>query len=269
MNQPIAPRAITATEPLVLRDDSVGVTTLTLNRPKQYNALSSAVLTELQNNLDAIARDPTVRAVVIAGAGSAFCAGHDLKEMRSQYELGATQALFDQCSGVMKSIVALPQPVIAKVHGLATAAGCQLVAQCDLAIASDNAAFATSGINVGLFCSTPSVALSRNLARKDAMEMLLTGEFIDAKTAKQYGLVNRVVAPEKLDEELAKMIQAIIAKPASILALGKKMFYEQLEMGMSDAYTYASGVMACNFMMPEAAEGVDAFMQKRRPKWDL
>ena len=269
MNQPIAHHAIIATEALVLREDSRGVSTLTLNRPKQYNALSSAVLTELQKNLDAIAQDQTVRAVVIAGAGSAFCAGHDLKEMRSQYELGATQALFDQCSSVMKSIVALPQPVIAKVHGLATAAGCQLVAQCDLAIASSNATFATSGINVGLFCSTPSVALSRNLARKNAMEMLLTGEFIDAKTAKEYGLINRVVAPEKLDDELNKMIQAIITKPASVLALGKKMFYEQLEMGMSDAYTYTSGVMACNFMMPEAAEGVDAFMQKRSPKWKL
>ena len=269
MNQPIAPQAITTTEFLVLREESQGVTTLTLNRPKQYNALSSAVLRELQRNLDAVAQDASVRVVVIAGAGSVFCAGHDLKEMRNQYELGVTQALFDQCSGVMKSIVALPQPVIAKVHGLATAAGCQLVAQCDLAIASSNATFATSGINVGLFCSTPSVALSRNLARKDAMEMLLTGEFIDAKTAKEYGLVNRVVAPEKLDEELTKMIQSIIAKPASVLALGKKMFYEQLEMGMCDAYTYASGVMACNFMMPEAAEGVDAFMQKRPPKWDL
>jgi enoyl-CoA hydratase/carnithine racemase len=269
MNQPIASQAITSAEPLVLRSDSQGVTTLSLNRPKQYNALSSAVLTELQKNLDAIAQDSTVRVVVLAGAGSVFCAGHDLKEMRSQYELGATKALFDQCSGVMKSIVALPQPVIAKVHGLATAAGCQLVAQCDLAIASSNATFATSGINVGLFCSTPSVALSRNLGRKNALEMLLTGEFIDAKTAKEYGLVNRVVAPEKLDDELGKMIQPIIAKPASVLALGKKMFYEQLEMGMSDAYTHASGVMACNFMMPEAAEGVDAFMQKRPPKWDL
>lgn len=269
MNQPTAHAAIAAADPLVSRQDSGGVATLTLNRPKQYNALSSAVLTALQEILDAIATDKSVRAIVIAGAGSAFCAGHDLKEMRANYDLGATQALFDQCSGVMKSIVALPHPVIAKVHGLATAAGCQLVAQCDLAIASTNATFATSGINVGLFCSTPSVALSRNLARKDAMEMLLTGAFIDAKTAREYGLVNRVVAPEKLDEELAKMIQAIITKPASVLALGKKMFYEQLEMGMSDAYTYASGVMACNFMMPEAAQGIDAFVQKRPPKWTV
>ena len=269
MNQPIAPNNVAASEPLILWDDRNGVTTLTLNRPRHYNALSNAVLTALQNNLDAISRDPAVRVVVIAGAGSAFCAGHDLKEMRSQYNEASTRALFDQCSRVMRSIAALPQPVIARVHGLATAAGCQLVAQCDLAIASSKATFATSGINVGLFCSTPSVALSRNVARKEAMEMLLTGEFIDAKTAKEYGLVNRVVAPERLDHELAKMIQVIIAKPASILALGKKMFYEQLEMGMSDAYTYASGIMARNFMMPEAAEGVDAFMQKRPTQWKL
>ncbi len=269
MNQPLPPDAVIARESFVLRQDSSGVTTLTLNRPKQYNALSSAVLAALQKNLDEIAQDSTVRVVVIAGSGTVFCAGHDLKEMRSQYELGATKALFDQCSGVMQTLVALPQPVIAKVHGLATAAGCQLVAQCDLAIASSKATFATSGINVGLFCSTPSVPLSRNLARKEAMAMLLTGEFIDAKTAQENGLVNRVVAPENLDDELAKMIQPIIAKPASVLALGKKMFYEQIEMGMSEAYRHASGVMACNFMMPEAAEGVDAFMQKRPPKWEL
>ena len=269
MNQPIIPTAVAASEPLVLWDDSHGVTTLTLNRPRQFNALSSTVLTALQNNLDAIAHDPSVRVVVIAGAGSAFCAGHDLKEMRSQYDAASTQALFDQCSRVMQSIVALPQPVIARVHGIATAAGCQLVAQCDLAIASSNATFATSGINVGLFCSTPSVPLSRNMARKEAMEMLLTGKFIDARAAKERGLVNRVVAAKLLDEELDKMIQALIAKPASVLALGKKMFYRQLEMGLSDAYTYASGIMACNFMMSEAAEGVDAFMQKRPPKWDV
>jgi enoyl-CoA hydratase/carnithine racemase len=266
MNQPTAPAEITA-EPLVLRQDNDGVATLTLNRPRKYNALSSAVLTVLQEKLDAIAQDQTVRVVVIAGAGSAFCAGHDLKEMRANYEPGSTQALFDQCSTMMKTLTAMPQPVIARVHGIATAAGCQLVAQCDLAIASDNATFATSGINVGLFCATPSVPLSRNLLRKPAMEMLLTGDFIDANTAKEYGLVNRVAPLEKLDEVLAEMIQTIIAKPASVLALGKKMFYEQLEMGMSDAYAHASGIMACNFMMPEAAEGVDAFMQKRPPKW--
>ena len=267
MNQPIAHAAVAASEPLLLRQDQDGIATLTLNRPKQFNALSSAVLTALQERLDAIAKDDTVRVVVIAGAGSAFCAGHDLKEMRANYELGATRTLFDQCSKMMQTLTALPQIVIAKVHGIATAAGCQLVAQCDLAIASDNASFATSGINVGLFCATPSVPLSRNLLRKQAMEMLLTGAFIDAKTAMERGLVNRLAPPDKLDEALAEMIRAILAKPASVLALGKKMFYEQLEMGMSDAYTHASGVMACNFIMPDAAEGVDAFMQKRPPKW--
>lgn len=267
MNQPTAHAAIAAADPLVLRQDSGGVATLTLNRPKQYNALSSAVLTALQEILDAIAADKSVRAVVIAGAGSAFCAGHDLKEMRANYELGATQALFEQCSRMMKTLTALPQPVVARVHGIATAAGCQLVAQCDLAIASANATFATSGVNVGLFCATPSVPLSRNVLRKQAMEMLLTGDFIDAKTAMDRGLVNRVVTSDKLDEALAALLQGILSKPASILALGKKMFYEQLEMGMSDAYAHASEVMACNFMMPEVAEGVDAFMQKRPPKW--
>ena len=267
MNQPIAPGVVMAVEPLVLRGDAGGVCTLTLNRPKQFNALSSAVLTALQAQLDALANDTTVRIVVIAGAGSAFCAGHDLKEMRAHYEIGATRALFDQCSRMMQTLMTLPQPVIAKVHGIATAAGCQLVAQCDLAIASDNASFATSGINVGLFCATPSVPLSRNLARKNAMEMLLTGEFIDAHTAKEKGLVNRVVPLAQLDSAVNKMALAIMAKPASVLALGKKMFYEQLEMGMSAAYTHASGVMACNFLMPEAAEGVDAFMQKRPPDW--
>lgn len=267
MNQPTAHPAIAAADPLVLRQNRGGVATLTLNRPKQYNALSSAVLAALQEILDAIATDKSVRAVVIAGAGSAFCAGHDLKEMRANYELGATQALFDQCSKMMKTLTALPQPVIARVHGIATAAGCQLVAQCDLAIASDNARFATSGVNVGLFCATPSVPLSRNVPRKQAMEMLLTGDFIDARTAMDRGLVNRVAPADKLDDALAALLQGILAKPASVLALGKKMFYEQLEMGMSDAYTHASGVMACNFMMPEVAEGVDAFMQKRPPKW--
>ena len=269
MNQPMPPNAVAQSEALVLRTDTNRIATLTLNRPRQFNALSSAVLSDLQWQLDAIATDSNVRVVVIAGAGSAFCAGHDLKEMRSQYNAESTKALFEQCSKVMCSIVALPQPVIARVHGIATAAGCQLVAQCDLAIASSNATFATSGINVGLFCSTPSVALSRNVARKNSLEMLFMGDFIDAKTAKEYGLVNRVTEPEQLDEELVRMIQPIIAKPASVLALGKKMFYEQLEMGMSEAYSHASGIMACNFMMREAAEGVDAFMQKRPPQWTL
>ena len=256
-----------AGDPVLLRHDADGIATLTLNRPRQYNALSGALLTELQNALEAVASDPAVRVVVIAGNGPAFCAGHDLKEMRANYEMAASQTLFSRCSKMMQTITQLPQPVIARVHGIATAAGCQLVAQCDLAVVSENARFATSGIGVGLFCSTPSVSLSRNVGRKMAMEMLLTGEFIDARTALEQGLVNRVVAPDALDVSVRQFAEALIAKPAAVLARGKKLFYQQVEMPMQDAYAQASEEMACNFMMPEAAEGVDAFMQKRSPKW--
>jgi enoyl-CoA hydratase/carnithine racemase len=252
---------------LVLRSDHDAVATLTLNRPRQYNALSAALLTELQAALDAIAKDASVRVVVIAGNGPSFCAGHDLKEMRANYALAATQALFDQCSKMMQTLTALPQPVIAKVQGLATAAGCQLVAQCDLAVAAENAKFATSGLNVGLFCATPSVPLARNIARKQAMEMLLTGEFVDAHTALARGLVNRVVAPEALDNAVIELANAIKSKPAAAIAAGKKLFYQQVEMPAADAYRLAAEVMACNFMSPQTAEGVDAFMQKRPPKW--
>jgi enoyl-CoA hydratase/carnithine racemase len=217
--------------------------------------------------LNKISVEKTVRVVVIAGAGKAFCAGHDLKEMRANYKLDSTEALFKKCSEVMIKLTQLPQPVIAKVHGMATAAGCQLVAQCDLAVCSDNATFATSGVNLGLFCSTPGVALARNLPRKQAMEMLLTGEFIDAQTALQRGLVNRVATLDKLDQAVIELAQNIIAKPADVIALGKKCFYEQIELSLSAAYEKASKTMACNFMLPEAAEGVDAFMQKRKPDW--
>jgi len=268
MNDPVPHAALTAEAPLLLRETRDAVATLTLNRAQNYNALSSAMLDALQSALDAIAKDTSVRVVVIAGSGSAFCAGHDLKEMRANYELGKTQALFEQCSRMMMTIQALPQPVIARVHGIATAAGCQLVAQCDLAVASDNATFATSGLNVGLFCSTPSVPLARNIGRKQALEMLLTAEFIDAQQALQRGLVNRVVAPEQLDAEIARIAGAIRAKPAAAVTLGKEMFYRQIEMPLAQAYSYAAGVMACNFMLPEAVEGVDAFAQKRPPKWD-
>ena len=256
-----------AASPVLLRQDVDGVATLTMNRPKQYNALSAALLAELQNSLEAIAADSSVRVVVIAGNGPAFCAGHDLKEMRANYEIAASKTLFASCSKMMQTITQLPQPVIARVHGIATAAGCQLVAQCDLAVVSDNARFATSGIAVGLFCSTPGVPLSRNVGRKMAMEMLLTGEFIDARTALEQGLVNRVVAPDALDARVRQFAKALISKPAAVLARGKKYFYEQLDMSMQDAYAQASEEMACNFMMPEAAEGVDAFMQKRPPEW--
>jgi enoyl-CoA hydratase/carnithine racemase len=208
-----------------------------------------------------------VRVVVIAGSGAAFCAGHDLKQMRANPAKAYYDKLFAQCSRMMMTVTRLPQPVIARVHGIATAAGCQLVAQCDLAVASDNARFAVSGINVGLFCSTPSVSLGRNLPRKQAMEMLLTGDFIDAATAKERGLVNRVVPAEALDAEVQALADAIIKKSPVAVSTGKKMFYKQVEMGMDAAYEYAAEVMACNMMAADAGEGIDAFMQKRPPEW--
>jgi enoyl-CoA hydratase/carnithine racemase len=254
-------------EPILLRSDDRGVATVTLNRPKQYNALSEELLTELQSTLDAIAADASVRVVVIAGAGTAFCAGHDLKQMRANPKKAYYDKLFAQCSGVMMTVTRMPQPVIARVHGIATAAGCQLVAQCDLAVASDNAKFAVSGINVGLFCSTPSVPLGRNVSRKEAMEMLLTGAFIDAATAKTRGLVNRVAPADKLDQEVRALADEIIAKSAVAVSTGKKMFYKQMEMGMEAAYEYAAEVMACNMMADDVGEGIDAFAQKRKPEW--
>jgi enoyl-CoA hydratase/carnithine racemase len=257
----------TATEPLLLRSDAGGIATLTLNRPKQYNALSEELLEQLQGALEAIENDPSVRVVVIAGSGNAFCAGHDLKQMRANPRKQYYQDLFAACSEFMLTLARLPQPVIARVHGIATAAGCQLVAACDLAVAADNAKFAVSGINVGLFCSTPSVPLSRNIPRKQAAEMLFTGDFIDAPTAKQLGLVNRVVPLERLDEEVSALAGAIIKKSPVAVATGKRMFYRQIELGMKEAYDYAVEVMACNMMAEDAAEGIDAFMQKRHPEW--
>ena len=256
------------TEALLLRLDAGGVASITLNRPKQYNALSEELLAELQATLDAIGRDESVRVVVIAGSGSAFCAGHDLKQMRANPDQAYYRKLFAQCSRMMMTITQLPQPVIARVHGIATAAGCQLVAQCDLAVASTEARFAVSGINVGLFCSTPSVSLGRNVSRKQAMEMLLTGEFIDAATAQTRGLVNRVVTADNLDAEVKALADAIIKKSSVAVTTGKKMFYKQMEMGMGAAYEYAAEVMACNMMARDAGEGIDAFMQKRAPRWE-
>lgn len=254
-------------EPILLRADNNGVTTLTLNRPKQFNALSQSLLAALQEALDAIAADESVRVVVIAANGRAFCAGHDLKEMRSHTEQEWQQALFNQCSRMMMTINRMPQPVIARVHSLATAAGCQLVAACDMAVAAEEATFATSGIRVGLFCSTPSVAVSRNLGRKKAMEMLLTGDFIDAQTAAREGLINYAVPADQLDATIAKLTDAIVAKSPYAVASGKRMFYQQLEMEMADAYTYAAEVMACDMMASDAAEGIDAFIEKRQPVW--
>ena len=255
-------------DPLVLRTDRAdGLTTLTLNRPGQFNSLSKEMLTALQGELDAIAASESVRVVVIAGAGKAFCAGHDLKEMRANHSKEFMQALFKQCGDLMLAITRMPQPVIARVHGIATAAGCQLVSMCDLAVAADVAKVAVSGINVGLFCSTPAVGLARNLGRKAALEMLLTGDFIDAIEAKAKGLVNRVVPSDALDAEIERLAGSILAKSAIAVRMGKGMFYRQLEMGLTDAYAYAGEVMACNMMSDDAGEGIDAFMQKRRPEY--
>lgn len=258
---------ILTAEPILLKEVSGGIATLTLNRPKQYNALSCAMLDALQSALEAIERDDSVRVVVIAANGPAFCAGHDLKEMRAHPDKAFYDALFAQCSRFMLTMARLPKPVIAKVHGLATAAGCQLVAACDLAVAVDHAKFATSGINVGLFCSTPAVALSRNLSRKRALEMLLTGEFIDAATALDWGLVNRVVPADGLDAEVKRLAGAIIGKSPVAVAAGKRMFYPQLEVGLEEAYRQAADVMACNMMAEDAGEGIDAFIGKRPPVW--
>ena len=256
-----------ADEPILLTDTSSGIATLTLNRPRHYNALSEEMLVALQDALDSVAGDDAVRVVVIAGNGKAFCAGHDLKEMRSSEDRAFHQALFDRCGVMMQTISQLPQPVIARVQGIATAAGCQLVAQCDLAVASDTARFAVSGINVGLFCSTPAVPLSRNMQRKQAMQMLLTGDFIDAQTAKQFGLVNEVVAPEDLDEAVASLARNIAGKSPLAVSLGKKMFYRQANMDLSAAYQFAGERMTCNMDSDDAREGIDAFIEKRKPMW--
>jgi enoyl-CoA hydratase/carnithine racemase len=252
---------------LLRSDNGNGVVTLTLNRPNQFNSLSEELLGALQDELDALAIDSSVRVIVLAANGRAFCAGHDLKQMRANPEEAYYQDLFGRCGRLMQTIMQQPQPVIARVHGIATAAGCQLVATCDMAVASDNARFAVSGINVGLFCSTPSVALGRNVGRKKALEMLLTGEFIDAGQAVREGLINHVVPADELDAAVARLCDAVCAKSAMAIRTGKEMFYRQLEMGVGQAYEYASGVMACNMMHEDAAEGIDAFMQKRKPVW--
>ena len=262
------PKTSETEEPLVLRArDARDVVTLTLNRPQAFNALSETMLGQLQRELDAIASDASVRVVVIAAQGKAFCAGHDLKEMRADPSLDYYERLFTQCSDLMLTIQLLPVPVIARVEGIATAAGCQLVAMCDLAVASSTARFAVSGVNVGLFCSTPGVALSRNILRKPAFEMLVTGEFISAAEAKVRGLVNRVAEPEQLDLELEKLVAAILSKPRVAVAMGKEFFYRQAELGIAAAYEAASQIMACNMMEEAALEGVQAFIEKRPPHW--
>jgi enoyl-CoA hydratase/carnithine racemase len=257
----------TSNESVLLRQDANGVVTLTLNRPAELNALSEEMLAELQSALDGIARDESVRCLVLAGAGRAFCAGHDLKEMRVNPRREYYEALFAQCSRVMQGIVALPVPVIARVHGTATAAGCQLVASCDLAVAAESATFAVSGINVGLFCSTPAVALSRNVSPKHAFDMLVTGRFITAAEALSYGLVSRVASDAELDEAVASLTAEICAKSPVAVLTGKAMFNRQRAMSLEEAYAFAGEVMACNMMADDAAEGIDAFIAKRKPVW--
>lgn len=255
------------TEAYVLRQDNGGVAMLMLNRPKKFNPLSAEMLTALQTELDDIGGDESIRVVIIAAEGKAFSAGHDLKQMRANPHKAYYDELFAQCSQMMLTINTMPQPVIAKVQGIATAAGCQLVAACDLAIAADTARFATSGIRYGLFCSTPAVPVSRNVSRKKAMEMLLTGEFIDAISAEREGLINRSVPADQLDDAVNELVAAILAKSAVAVRIGKQMFYRQLEMGHEAAYAYASEQMACNMMADDAGEGFDAFIQKRQPRW--
>lgn len=247
--------------------DARGVVTLTLNDPVRFNALGAPMLEALQSALTELATDTGVRVVVLAAHGKAFCAGHNLKDMAAHPQLDYYQDLFAQCSRMMLSIARLPVPVIARVQGMATAAGCQLVAQCDLAVASTQASFATSGIQYGLFCATPSVPLVRNIPFKQAMEMLLTGDFMDAETAQARGLVNRVVAPDDLDAEVERLVQAIVQKPATAVRMGKELLYRQRELGLQAAYQLAGEVMACNMMDPDAQEGAQAFAQKRVPGW--
>jgi len=255
-------------EPVLLReDDGAGVVRLTLNRPRARNALSRDLMAALESELDRIAEDRSARVVVIAGAGPAFCAGHDLRELRAEPRREAYESLFAQCSRVMQAIVALPQPVVARVHGIATAAGCQLVATCDLAVAAADARFATPGVNIGLFCSTPMVALARNVPRKRAMEMLLLGELVDAPTARDLGLLNRVVPASDLDAEVGRIATAIVSKSPLTLRIGKEAFYRQLEQPLEDAYGYASRVMTENMLARDAEEGIDAFLAKRAPVW--
>jgi enoyl-CoA hydratase/carnithine racemase len=268
IEQALPPKVLGTEEPVLLRSqDARGVVTLTLNRPHAFNALSQATLTALQRELDVIAQDESVRVVVLAAEGKAFCAGHDLKEMRAAPSLEYYERLFAQCSDMMLTIQRLPVPVIARVQGIATAAGCQLVAMCDLAVASSAAKFAVSGVNLGLFCSAPGVALSRNVLRKAAFEMLVTGEFISADDAKQRGLINRVAEPEQLDAEVAKLVATIVVKPRIAVAMGKEFFYKQVELDIAAAYEAASQTMACNMMDEAALEGVQAFIEKRPPRW--
>jgi enoyl-CoA hydratase/carnithine racemase len=258
---------VNQSEAQLLVDVADGVATVTLNRPGQFNALSSALIGELQSAFEGIAADPGVRVVVLAASGRGFCAGHDLKEIRSMGGMPDVESLFARCSRMMLTITRLPQPVIARVHGIATAAGCQLVATCDLAIASEAATFATPGVNIGAFCSTPGVALGRAVGRKHAMEMLLTGAPISAARACEIGLVNQVVPAERLDAEVGAMARLIASRSSGAIASGKEVFYRQLELSLDEAYAVAGRAIACDFFTPDGREGVDAFLGKRPPNW--
>jgi enoyl-CoA hydratase/carnithine racemase len=262
-----SPQAVAA-GPLVTRKADGAVVTLTLNRGERFNPLSSEMIAALEAELDAVARDESARAVVLAGAGRGFCAGHDLKEMRARSSDKAWQEkLFADCSRMMLKLNRLPQPVIARVHGVATAAGCQLVSMCDLAVAAEEARFALPGVNVGIFCSTPAVGVARNVGRKRAMEMLLTGELFDARTALAWGLVNRVVPAVQLDAEIARFTDAIQARSSYVVSTGKRTFYQQIDQAIAGAYDTAGETMACGMLHEDAAEGIDAFLGKRPARW--
>jgi enoyl-CoA hydratase/carnithine racemase len=252
-------------EPLLLREERDGICTLTLNRPAQMNLLTSEMLSALEEAFASLKSNSNIRVVILGANGKGFCAGHDLKEIRALKELPRIEQLFAQCSRMMQAITALPQPVIARVQGAAAAAGCQLVAQCDLAVASEAAKFTTPGVTWGFFCSTPGVAVGRNLQRKRAMEMLLTGEVIDARTAMEWGLVNRVVPAQELESETEKLARKIAEKPPSTVAAGKRAFYQQMDLGVQQAYELASGVISASFAHQEGREGMDAFIEKRDP----
>lgn len=257
-----------ASEPLVLRQQRAGIVWLTLNRPARYNALSSAMIDALDAALESVAAEASARVVILGASGKAFCAGHDLRELRALDDAAATQRLFQRCADMMMRIQRLPQPVIARVQGLATAAGCQLVAMCDLAVAARSARFAVSGVSLGLFCAAPGVALARNLPRKKAMELLLTGDFIAADEAERLGLVNRAVPDMELDPVTLGLAETIAARPPAAVALGKQGFYRQIEQPMEAAFALCSEAMACNALAPETREGIDAFIEKRAPRWD-
>ena len=259
---------LAAKPPFVLSTVANGVATITLNRPERFNPLSHQMIAAIQAELDAIAKDPTVRVVILAAEGKGFCAGHDLKEMRAHSEDKSwQQGLFDACSRMMIALTEIPQPVIARVHGIATAAGCQLVSMCDLAVASETATFAMPGVNIGVFCSTPAVGVVRNIGRKRAMEMLLTGEPLDAATALSWGLVNRVVPADRLDAEIRRFTDIVLARSSAAIRFGKQSFYSQIDRPLGAAYDVASRVMACNMLLQDAAEGIDAFLQKRGANW--